>query len=78
MQRKPETIRTTNTERNEHTLRVSVFFYAPKFRRVYQAVSIPGFFPSFHSFTDTFAFRPAIRPGAVCEMNIDYYVEAEN
>lgn len=78
MQKEPGSIHTRNTERNEQPLRVSVFFYAPKFRRVYQAGSIPGFFPSFHSFTDTFAFRPAIRPGAVCEMNIDYYVEAEN
>lgn len=77
MQKKPETIRTTNTERNEHPLRVSVFFYATKNRCFYNAGSVPGFSPTFYSLTDTSAFRPAIRPGAVPEMNIDY-IEAQS
>lgn len=77
MQKKPGNIHAQNTERNEHPLRVSVFFYAPKHRCFYNAGSVPGFSPTFYSFTDTSAFRPAIRPGAVPEMNIDY-IEAQS
>lgn len=84
MQKKPGNIHAQNIERNEHTLRVSVFFYAPKFRCFYRAGSVPGFPANFLSFTDTSAFRPAIRHGAVAELNIDYieapscYVKPEN
>jgi len=84
MRKKPETIRTSNTEITGHTLRVSVFFYAPKHRCFYRARSVPGFSPTFYSFTDVSAFRPAMRHGAVAELNIDYieapscYVKTEN
>ena len=84
MRKKPETIRTSNTEITGHTLRVSVFFYAPKHRCFYRAGSVPGFSANFLSFTDTSAFRPAMRQGAVAELNIDYieaqscYVKTEN
>ena len=77
MQKKPGSIHevSQNTGRSEHPLRVSVFFYAPKHRCFYRAGSVPGFSANFLSFTDTSAFRPAIRPGAVAELNI-YYIEA--
>lgn len=84
MRKKPETIRTSNTEITGHPLRVSVFFYAPKHRCFYRARSVPGFSPTFYSFTDVSAFRPAMRQGAVAELNIDYieaqscYVKTEN